>query len=210
MARLVLTFKGKIQQLVAIEASNVSIGSAAENTIRIDSLAIAPYHAQVSPSADGVVVRQLDQGYPLLVNNRQINEQVLSNGDCIRLGKHEIYFRARAEEDTREAGEETAAVPAIELPPAAAKHREAGLQMMNGKQIGVVIPLKGPLTRLGKEETGFVLIVRRKDGYFLSALDESTGVMLNDQPVSQSAVQLGDGDVINLNQRSLRFIYNKA
>jgi len=216
MARLTLTFKGKPLQVLPIGAGETGIGRDVGNAMRIDSLAIAPHHAVVHSSHEGLFIRQLDEGYPVFVNNRKISEQRLNHGDRIAIGKHMLHyaddphmgknqpdFSSPEPEDPTEVTEATPGQPGP-VP-------EASFQVLKGKHIGLVIPLRSALTRLGKEDAGAAaVVVRRKEGYFLSALAAAEAVHINDAPVNDQSIRLSDGDIVKVNQHIMRFFCQPA
>jgi predicted component of type VI protein secretion system len=208
MARLTLIFKGKSLQVMPIEAGEIGIGRDPDNAMRIDSLAIAPHHAVIQCSDEGMLIRQLDQDYPLLVNNRKISEHRLNHGDRITVGKHLLYYadddviaKIRTDSPPQEpetAVETTGAKPAQHAP-------DASFQVLKGKHIGLVIPVRSALTRLGKDESGTAVIIRRSGGYFLSALAAAETVLVNNVPINDQSIRLNNGDIVKVNQHVLQF-----
>jgi len=61
------------------------------------------------------------------------------------------------------------------------------------------------MTRLGHEGAGVIVIARRKDGYFLSALQGHEGLAINDEPLGDRTVQLQRNDVIVVDSTSMQF-----
>ena len=191
-----------------IEAGEIGIGRDPGNALRIDSLAIAPHHAVIQCGDEGILIRQIDQDYPLLVNNRKISEHRLSHGDRITIGKHLLYY-ADDGASAKTQAEPNPQVPEnaeeAPSPKPAPQTQEASFQVLKGKHIGLVIPLKSALTRLGKDESGTAVIIRRDGGYFLSALSSAESVLVNDTPVNDQSVRLHDRDIVKVNQHVLQF-----
>jgi predicted component of type VI protein secretion system len=211
MAKLTVTFKGRTIQHLPLETGATGIGRDTDNALQIDSLAVAPHHAVVDVEARGMVIKQLNDDFPLLVNGRKLKEHVLQDGDCITLGKHDIYFMdddptarvggSRKQSDGRDTDD--AATGSAE----AATGGEAGLQLLNGKQIGLVIPLRNPLTRLDRDDSSSAVIARRTDGYYLASLSthDGTNISINGKAIGDGSVRLNNGDMIKINQHKLRF-----
>lgn len=217
MAKLTLTFKGKMLQSQNLVDGTFTIGRDAANDLQIDSLAVAPRHASVSVAGVEKVVKQLDSGYPLIINGNPVGEHRLQHGDRIGVGKHQIFFsdseatvptgmagmplRHGDESEAKEAG-----------PPA--KHGflgvEASLQVLRGKNIGVVIPLRRAMTRLGTESSGSAVIAHRKEGYFLSALVAVNNVKVNGIDIQEESVQLNHGDILKVGGNTLQFFCRSA
>lgn len=216
MAKLTLTFKGKMLHAQTLVDGTFTIGRDDTNDLQIDSLAVAPKHASVSVAGREKVVRQLDPDYPLIINGNPISEHPLAHGDRIGVGKHEIYFS-----DNDKA-------PAVGMPlkhpaspeetkdatPHAKQHGfvsvEASLQVLRGKNIGVVIPLRRAMTRLGTESSGSAVIVHRKEGYFLSALVADNNVKVNGQPIKEESAHLKHGDVLKVGDNTLQFFWSSG
>lgn len=215
MARLTVTFKGRTIQHLPLETGATGIGRDSDNALQIDSLAVAPQHATIEVEARGMVVKRLNEDFPVLVNGRAIKEHVLQDGDCITLGKHDLYFMdddpkasvSRTRQSSATSSEATATQPE-EPSSTSSANPEAGLQLLNGKQIGLVIPLRNPLTRLDRDESSSAVIARRSEGYYLASLSaesSQTQITVNGQPIGDGSVRLKHGDMIKINQHKLRF-----
>lgn len=196
MARLILTFKDRTLQELPVEAHEIGIGREPGNALCIDSLAVAPRHAVVRMTDGGLTLYPLDAGYPVFVNDQKVGEHRLTDGDRITVGKHEVIYR----DDEQSYGE--ARQPPRRL---ATSVREASLQVLKGKNIGLMIPLRGGMTRLGKDESGSAVIAKRREGFFLSALSSTESIRVNDDGVGDRTVQLGNGDIIKIGEHLFQF-----
>ena len=201
MARLTLTFKDRTLQVLPIGNGETGIGRDADNTLQIDSLAVAPHHAIITHDENGLVIRQVDNNYPFWVNHQKVSEHRLQHGDHIVLGKHELHFADDdplnpSRDQTISSSAETAASRPV---------GDAGLQVIKGKNLGLVIPLRSGLTRLGKDDKASAVIARRKDGYFLSALTEASDVRVNQTNAADGSIQLHKGDVIKVGDTMFQF-----
>ncbi len=206
MAKLTLTFKGRMLQSQSLDEWPFTIGREAGNDLQIDSLAVAPRHASISEVDGEMVVKQLDEAFPLIVNGVRSEEHHLKHGDCIGIGKHQIFFSeendATAKKPVRAAdsGNHTGGKPT----PAVHIAVEASLQVLRGKNIGLVIPLRRAMTRLGGEQSGSAVIAHRKEGFFLSALAEDS-VKLNGVEIQEESVLLHHGDTLKVGPNVLQF-----
>lgn len=214
MARLTLSFKGISLQVMPVEAGEIGIGRDPDNAMCIDSLAIAPRHAIVQTGPDGVLIRQVDPDHPVFINGCKISEHRLQDGDRIHIGKHVLQY---ADEPAisatpgpesllpeSETADDTGTKPAH-------TPLDASFQVLKGRHIGVVIPIRSALTRLGKDDLGTpAVIVRRSDGYFLSALAAVDAVQINDVPIQEQSVRLSHGDIVKVNQHVLKFFCEAA
>ena len=210
MAKLTLTFKGKTLQAQALTDGTYTIGREEINDLQIDSLAVAPRHASVTVVGTERIVKQLDPAYPLVINGNAVSEHLLKHGDRIGVGKHQVYFS-----DANTGGN------GLPLPPSLANEEEdheptptlktgptgmdASLQVLKGKNIGVVIPLRRAMTRLGTESSGSAVIAHRKGGFFLSALVAVNDVKVNGVDVQEDSILLNHGDILKVGQNTLQF-----
>lgn len=199
MSKLTVTFKDIPLQSIELEKREIGIGRDPSNALHIDSLALADYHAVVRYTEEGYVIRQLRQDYPIYLNGRLISEERLSDGDHIAIGKHNIYFIHQAPppgfDDEIDLGPRT-------------QYRsfEGSFQVMNGRQIGMVIPLKLPVTQIGKGPSGSVVVTKGEEGYMIAA--SSGEVLLTINGLSIAAGEealLRHNDIVRINSSLLQF-----
>jgi hypothetical protein len=86
----------------------------------------------------------------------------------------------------------------------------ATLQVMDGENIGKILSLKKAMTRLGQSGSGVIVISKRKDGYFVSVLENTGNIMLNNVLLNDSAVKLNDNDILVIYDISLQFFQNQV
>ncbi len=81
------------------------------------------------------------------------------------------------------------------------------LQVLNGKNAGLVLDLKKSLTTFGSPKIAVAGVTKRAKGYFLIHVQGQEGhsTLLNDQPVSDKAAQLEDNDIIEVANIKLEF-----
>jgi pSer/pThr/pTyr-binding forkhead associated (FHA) protein len=215
MAKLTVTFKGRTIQHFNLETGSTSIGCDPDNALQIDSLAIAPHHATVDVEARGFVVKALQDNFPLQVNGRKVEEHVLKDGDCIALGKHEVYFMDDRHFSPMKghkpdpANDQASFTSVPDVPQALS---DASLQVLNGKQIGLVIPLRNPVNQIERDDSIPAVIARRADGYYLAQLSPDNidgSITVNGEPIGSSNALLNDGDLIKINQHKLRFFLDR-
>ena len=61
------------------------------------------------------------------------------------------------------------------------------------------------MTRLGHGDGGVVVISRRKDGYYVSALQGHEGLSVNKQPLGDRTVRLQQNDIIVVDKTPMQF-----
>lgn len=211
MAKFTVYFKDKAIHTGIFDSGVVHIGRDETSDLVVDSLAVAPAHAVVVIKDGICVVKQLNEKFPLLVNEQRTKEWSLQNNDIINIGKHYIVYNT-TDEFTEKV---LVSMPADFGDPdlralnekleESVKAPEGNLQVLNGMHIGRILRLKKAMTRLGHEGAGVIVIARRKDGYFLSALQGHDGLAINDQPLGDRTVQLQSNDVIVVDRTSMQF-----
>lgn len=211
MAKLTVFFKYKAIDSYLFENGIIHIGRDETNNVTIDSLAVAPAHAAIIIRDDATTIKQLNDNFPLIINGQKIKECNLNNNDTITIGKHDIVYnttesvaKSQSSENISISGKE-----AIDhhfdgeahLPP-------ASLQVMNGSNIGKVLSLKKAMTRLGSNGNGVVVIAKRKDGYFVSTLENIGTIAVNGAPIENNYIKLNHNDILTINAVSLQFFLN--
>jgi hypothetical protein len=207
MAKFTIYFKEKVIHAGVFESGVVHIGRDDTCDLVVDSLAVAPAHAVAVFKDAGCVIKQLNDKFPLLINNRPMKECTLQNNDVINIGKHYIVFNTEWSSTTSHAEMvKNKPLPTLsELLPENIRAPEAGLQVLNGEHIGRILPLKKAMTRLGREGAGVVVIAHRKEGYYISALQGDESLAVNQQPLGDKIVKLHHADVIVVDKIPMQF-----
>ncbi len=211
MAKFTVFFKDKPIHSGIYESGVVHIGSDDSNELVVDSLAVAPIHAVVVIKGDLCVIKQLSDKSPLQINNQSVKEWNLQNNDIINIGKHNIVYNTTEsvippdpakEMSTNQDSDLFALNQMLDQNP---KQPEGNLQVMDGPHIGRILPLKKAMTRLGHDGASVVVISRRKDGYYVSALQGSDHLSVNKQPLGDRTVLLKHNDVIEIDSTPMQF-----
>jgi len=208
MAKFTVFFKDKPIHSSIFESGNVHIGRDETNDLVVDSLAIAPAHAVVVLRNATPLIKQLNSDFPLIINGVQHKETVLQDSDTITIGKHRIVYSS-----TEKFASTTSAAHAkepeneklnqefnnrVNLP-------EANLQVMGGKHIGRLVPLKRTMTRLGREGSGIIVITRRKEGYFISMLEVNDEIKINGAELADQTLLLKNDDMLIIDKIPMQF-----
>ncbi len=210
MAKLTVFFKDKAIHSGLFENGVVHIGRDETNDLTIDSLSVAPAHAVIIIRDDSCAIKQLNDGFPLIINGATTKACNLNNNDMISMGKHAILFNAT------ESVEFPAAFDSLDNDVKSLNQEigsqltspVANLQIMNGNNIGKILPLKNAMTRLGHDGNGVIAISKRKEGYFVSVLENSGTITVNNQPLDDKSLKLNTNDVLVVNNTSLQFFLN--
>lgn len=207
MAKYTVYFKDKAIQSQIFDSGVVHIGRDESNSLTIDNLAVAPVHAVVVIKEDNHFIKQINDEFPLLINNEKNKEALLENDDVISIGKHTIQF-ASTESITKPH------IPSFinkdikqqsKIVTEKATLPNATLQVLDGQHIGRMLPLKKSMTRFGHSGSGVVVIARRKEGYFISSLEGEDNITINQQPLADKTVGLNDNDIVVIDNTSMQF-----
>lgn len=212
MAKFTVYFKEKAINSEIFESGVVHIGRDETNDISVDSLAVAPAHAAVIIKDNTCVIKQLNDDFPLVINNQVVKEGVLQHNDRITIGKHSIVYSATESINESVFGrpDDKDLSQLNEKLEDNLKVTEANLQILNGPHIGRILALKKTMTRIGNSSTGVIVISRRKDGYYISALESSGNALtVNDSPLEDKSVRLNNNDVISIDKTSLQFFLSE-
>lgn len=210
MAKLTVFFRDKAIHTGLFENGVVHIGRDETNDLTIDSLAVAPAHAAIVIRNDVCAIKQLNDQFPLIINGEEAKTRNLSNNDMISMGKYAILFNTTEsikfpasadtlDNDVKVLNQEIN----VELHSPA-----ANLQVMNGSNIGKILPLKSAMTRLGHDGNGIIAISKRKEGYFVSVLENIGKITVNNEPLDDKLLKLNTNDVLVVNNTSLQFFLN--
>lgn len=210
MAKLTVFFKDKAIHSGLFENGIVHIGRDETNNLTIDSLAVAPAHAVIIIRDDDCIIKQLNNEFPLIINGVKTATCNLNNNDTISIGKHDIIFNTA----------KPIAAPVLNSfadkePPSVDQDVNgefylpaASLQIMTGDNIGKILPLKKTMTRIGHNGKGVIAISKRKEGYFVSVLENIGTISLNNTPLNDKSIKLNTNDVLVIDKTSLQFFLN--
>lgn len=211
MPKLTVYFKDKEIRAFDVHEGMVRIGRDETNDVTIDSLAIAPVHAVIAVRDGVATIRPLQDEFPIAINGVKSKEAVLSNNDMIAIGKHHVRFNINGDAEHAPVGDIAAKVadsaPAMlfgiepELP-------HGNFQIMDGDNIGKIIPIKKNMVQLGRAGHGIVVVTRKKDGYFVSTLESKGSLTVNGEPIDNKIIKLRDNDILSINDRSLQFFFS--
>jgi hypothetical protein len=211
MAKLTLSFKGRVIDVFHIESDETEIGRNENCAIFIDSLAIAPVQAVITRNDDqSYLLQALEEEFPVLVNHRVTKVTTLNHGDVIQVGKHTLSFAEDVMDLGKDLGsnsfkddfdvEDDESLEINDL-----KAYTGILQIVNGDNFGRIISLKKNLTRIGHAGGECAMIARRENGYFISFLEGTSPPSINKRPIGNQAQLLMDGDIIDLGGTKMQF-----
>jgi hypothetical protein len=192
------------------------IGSHPEADLRIDSLAVAPRHAELIAAEDGYRVQGLDPEYPIRVNGEDPSDTPLGHGDSFFVGAYRIFYGEEGQalplwEPDGTGDTPTRPAPPIPNPPPAAPSPtpettgSAYLQILNGPRIGRLLPIDQPCTALIRGEPGEIDLIREGDDYLLQLRQTTRRVLVDGVPVGEAPLSLRSGQELQIGPLRLWF-----
>ena len=216
MAKFTIYFKDKVLQSHLFDSGIVRIGRDETNNLVIDNPAVAPAHAVIIIRDNSCIIKQLNNDYALSVNDEAVKETLLHEGDKIFVGKHTILYNtteavkvevsAPVFAPTSSPVNQSAKANGSSKPKDNLKIPDANLQVMDGPHIGRMLPLKKPMTRFDHKGAGAVIISRRREGYFISSLDDDADkITVNQQPLADKTICLQSNDIVVIGNTAMQF-----
>jgi pSer/pThr/pTyr-binding forkhead associated (FHA) protein len=226
MAKLILSFEGKVEKEYELDQEIVTIGRKPGNDIQIDNMAVSGTHAKILTIMNDSFIEDLNSTNGTLINGQKISKHSLQSGETIVLGQHELKYINEAAEAGEGEFEKTMIIrPGTSEAPvssetskkleqsigkiaadiasqgaAGSKEIAAHLTLLSGGNAGKEMKLTKILTTLGKPGIQVAAITRRPLGYFLIVVDagNSGRPIVNDKEVGTQATPLVDSDVIEV------------
>lgn len=236
MASIKITFNGNVIQEIPLDKEIMKIGRKPDNEIQIDNLAVSSHHAVIKTILNDSFIEDKNSTNGTYINGALIKNQVLRDGDVIRIGKHDLKYinpQASAVSDNEfektmiirpdaagmPTNEGNAAIDAsvgklaaeIASADSGAKPtaKTAKVRLLNGANSGTELPLTKVLTTLGKPGVQVAAITKRPTGYFLIHVDggENEGrPKVNNKEIGSQAQQLNNNDTIEVAGVQMQFL----
>lgn len=234
MATIQICFNGKVESELQLDKETMTIGRKADNDVHLDNLAVSGHHAKILTILNDSFIEDLDSTNGTYLNGSLIQKNALSDGDVIKVGKHEIkYINAYASsaddfEKTMiinpdsEGMQETEGSKAIdqsvgkivaEIASSDAgrgNQKKAKIRLVSGTNSGKELPLTKVLTTLGKPGVQVAAITRRPTGYFLIHIDGGDNgerPKVNDEEIGSRAHPLNNNDVLEVANVKMTFFF---
>jgi phosphoribosylaminoimidazole carboxylase (NCAIR synthetase) len=206
MAKFTVYFKDKAIQSQFFDSGIIHIGRDESNDLAIDNPTVAPAHAVVIVKDNNYLIKQLNNEFPLIINNEKSKEALLENNDIITIGKHTVLFSSS--ESINSIQNNTINKTDIDLLNEKIIEKvhipDATLQVLDGQHIGRMLPLKKAMTRFGQSGS-VIVIAKRKEGYFISSLEGGDNITINRQPLADKTINLNNNDIVIIDNTSMQF-----
>jgi len=92
LARIIVAHGGEHVEERPLRVGRLIIGRTADNDVQIDSKYISRHHCQITTTADGSVLEDLNSTNGVYVKSKRVRRHHLNDGDVVVLGKHEIMY----------------------------------------------------------------------------------------------------------------------
>ena len=222
MPKMIVSIDGVVIKEVTLAKDRTTLGRRPYNDIVIDNLAISGEHAVLHMIGHDVYLEDLNSTNGTYVNARAIKKQALEHNDVIEVGKYKIRFLANgapAESAAQSARAVAASAPAaastsapvpLSLAPTAqmplgSTPAVALIRVLSGAGAGRELSLQKVVTTIGKPGVAVAAVTRRLQGYVVAPVDG--GTLLNGEALGAGAVELQDGDVLELAGTRMQFVY---
>jgi type II secretory pathway predicted ATPase ExeA len=111
LARIIVAHAGEHVEERPLRPGRLIIGRTVDNDLQIESKFISRHHCQITTTAEGSVLEDLNSTNGVYVKSKRVRKHHLNDGDVIVLGKHEIMYldersaRARAQQQPEATGD---------------------------------------------------------------------------------------------------------
>jgi type II secretory pathway predicted ATPase ExeA len=92
LARIIVAHGGEHVEERPLRVGRIIVGRTADNDVQIDSKYISRHHCQITTTADGSVLEDLNSTNGVYVKSKRVRRHHLNDGDVVVLGKHEIMY----------------------------------------------------------------------------------------------------------------------
>ena len=204
MPKMIVSIDGVVIKEVQLTKDRTTLGRRPYNDIVIDNLAVSGEHAVMQMAGTDVFLEDLNSTNGTYVNGKAIKKQQLQNGDTVEIGKYKIKFvhDGVADHNEKTTVINSGAVVGGEAPPVG----NAAIRVMSGAAAGREVPLVKVVTTIGKPGVAVAAITRRPHGYVVALVEGAVKPTINGIPLTTEAVNLSDGDLIELAGTQMQFV----
>ena len=234
MANIQISFNGEVIDKLTLDKETVTIGRKSDNDIHLDNLAISGHHAKILTILNDSFIEDMNSTNGTFLNGSLVKKGALSDGDVIKIGKHEIRYIIEKTHSSydfektmiinpdsdgmqetpgskkidQSVGKIVAEIASSDS--GKASHHKATIRLESGPNSGKELPLTKVLTTLGKPGVQVAAITRRPTGYFLIFIDggdDSGRPKVNNDEVGSHAHSLNNADIIEVAGVKMTFIF---
>ncbi|MFO0450933.1 MAG: FHA domain-containing protein [Pseudomonadota bacterium] len=92
LGRLQVTTEGRTVAECELRPGRFIVGRTPDNDLQLDSKYISRHHCQLTVTADGVLVEDLNSTNGMYLEGRRVRRHLLHDGDVVVVGKHELRY----------------------------------------------------------------------------------------------------------------------
>jgi type II secretory pathway predicted ATPase ExeA len=93
LAAITLLNEGRVVSDVPLRPGRFIIGRTSDNDLQIDSRFVSRHHCQITTNEQSCVIEDLNSTNGMLIAGKRVRRHVLSDGDVVALGQHELRYR---------------------------------------------------------------------------------------------------------------------
>lgn len=215
MPQLIITAETGESTSLGLSDETVTIGRRRDNSLCLPQLSVSGFHARVISDSGCLILEDLESTNGTLVNGRKIDRHFLLHSDEISIGTYKLKY-SETYTSTPPMPEEMKNVTSIKsVAPIVEPHMEqiisevAALRVASGLKSGSYVPLKKPLTTVGKTGGDIGAIAKKETGYYFLPMNaESQAIKHNGKGVTpRIEIKLAGGDFIEIAGEYLEFVY---
>ena len=226
MAKLIVSQKGEIIENRFLDAPSFTIGSLADNDLRLAMQGVSRSHARITSVGNDDILEDLNSTNGTLVNGQPITRHILQNDDVIEIADVQIRYRNHKAIDgpsfdrtmvikassVQDGGAAAQPVGPYALATAKKEHRfRAGARMglvrvFNGGSPSREIELSRVLHTFGTPGKQVAVINARPHGYFITHVEGKKPARVNGKSIGQQPKPLTPNDVIEVGDEKLLFL----
>ncbi|MBI1907120.1 MAG: FHA domain-containing protein [Rhodocyclales bacterium] len=214
MAKIVLSRDGKIVDQRFLGDAPLVIGRDGGCDLTVNVPEVSLQQAAINTVVNDHILEDMNSPNGTLVNGKPVRRHLLQNGDVVFLGDYRLKYlnssAARGMDRTllldanqiEEIAELTncgsfgLGLAAAVAHAARERFARGRLECMAGSAAGRQIEIERIIHPVGKRGDAFAVINRRPSGCFVTHVSGASRVRVNAQPLTDAAVPLTDGDVI--------------
>lgn len=204
MSKLVLTHDGAVIKEFMLDKERLTIGRKPGNDIHIDDPTISGEHAAIL-MLQHAYVEDLNSTNGTSLNGRPVTKRQLTNGDLIKIGRHEFKF---IDETVNEFERTVMISPPKNKKDAVEPPKKYQVSIVSGPKNGEVITLNKPYTTLGSPGGQVAVIAKRGSKYYLMPMSGTINAkppLLNNTAIGVKSELLSSGDRIEVSGTQLEF-----
>ena len=224
MPFLIISIEGTVVKEITLTKPRTTLGRRPHNDIVMENLAVSGEHAALVLEGDAVIIEDLGSTNGTFVNGFPVKRQVLADRDTIQIGKYKIRFEQQHEDGVSTAMDtgpravldssfsdfSASTMPAALTPSitgGAKLTHQASLLILNGSSAGQQVPLIKVVTTLGKPGVAVASITHKPHGFVLTLVEgESRNLKLNGQELGTVAMELANGDMVDLAGARIQYL----